>query len=53
MGGEWEGGEGERGWVTHVSCDGYIFFGGDFCVSQFVFFNVKFFYIEHEMYPLG
>lgn len=44
MGGEWEGERG-RGRVTHVSCDGYIYFLGGVCVSQFGFFLMSdFFY---------
>lgn len=38
-----EGREGERGWVTHVSCDGYKFFGG-------IFVSVNFFYVNQIFY---
>lgn len=33
------------GWVTHVSCDGYIYFLGDFVLVNLGFFSMSnFFY---------
>lgn len=42
--GRGERGERDMGWVTHVSCDGYIYFWGIFVSVNLIFFNVRFFY---------